>query len=110
MRIIKVLKTKSPPYYSNSARDLYWKWVQQFNNEPVVALEASVYAKPPSQPKKGRYAGKTEPLKGWLNFFEREGLIKIDYKEFDHPQWFRACPNCGQLSVLSWKQFKFTDI
>ena len=65
------------PFLKNSARDLYWQRFQEFNNKTIQELEISIAETPPSQPKSGKLAGKTEPISGWISFFKKEGLLKI---------------------------------
>ena len=108
MRIIKVVKPEYKYDQRGSAVYAYWERVKQFDNEPVVAFEASVYGKPPGpEPhylKNKNYAKSKHPEE-WLNQFKRKGLIEFEYEKSDRKQWFLPCPNCGEVSVLSWKQF-----
>ena len=78
--ILKVLKQPEKPFRKDSARDNYWQRVQKFNGKTVKALEESVAKMAPSQPKKGKLAGKTEPLSGWVSWFKQQGLISISNK------------------------------
>ena len=74
---IKVISQPKKPFLKNSARDLYWQRFQEFNNKTIQELEISIAETPPSQPKSGKLAGKTEPISGWISFFKKEGLLKI---------------------------------
>lgn len=73
--IVKIVKQPEKAYRANSARGLYWERFQQFNGKPLGDLEESCQKDPPSQPKKGSLAGKTEPFGGWLSFFKQQGLV-----------------------------------
>jgi|TARA_Y100000590_G_scaffold207754_1_gene235297 pyruvate kinase len=74
---IKILMKPKKAFLKNSARDLYWQRFQEFDGKTMLELEMSITESVPSQPKTGKLAGKTEPLSGWVNFFKKEGLIKI---------------------------------
>ncbi len=78
--ILKVVKQPKPPYRATTARGLYWARVQSFNGQPVTALAKSIASNPPSTPKRGKLAGKCEPLSGWLAFFVRSGVITLTTK------------------------------
>jgi len=75
--VIQVLRQPTKPYRQGSARALYWAAVQAHNGQPVTALAASIAANPPSQPKRGKLAGQTEPLTGWLAWFKAQGVLAI---------------------------------
>lgn len=77
---IKVVADPEKPFRSESARDLYWQRIKKFNGKPLASLEKSVAESPPSMPKKGKLAGKQEPLSGWLSYFKNQGLISIETK------------------------------
>lgn len=74
---ITVVKQPEKAYRTGSARDLYWERIQQYKGKTVKALRDSVEKEPPSTPKRGKLAGKPEPLSGWLAYFQREGLVKL---------------------------------
>ena len=76
-QIIKVLGNPTKPYKIGTARSQYWLTVKTYNGKTVAQLQQAVTANPPSQPTRGKLAGKTEPLSGWLAFFAREGLLQI---------------------------------
>jgi len=74
---IQVLAQPEKPYRAGSARDLYWIRVQAHDGKTLADLQASVDKEPPSQPKRGKLAQKTEPLSGWVSWFTQQGLMKI---------------------------------
>ena len=76
-QIIKVLGNPTKPYKIGTARSQYWLTVKTYNGKTVAQLQQAVTANPPSQPTRGKLAGKTEPLSGWLAFFTREGLLQF---------------------------------
>lgn len=76
-QIIKVLGNPTKPYKIGTARSQYWLTVKTYNGKTVAQLQQAITANPPSQPTRGKLAGKTEPLSGWLAFFAREGLVQI---------------------------------
>ena len=76
-QIITVLGNPQKPYKIGTARSQYWVTVKQYNGKSVQALQQAIAKQAPSQPKRGKLAGKTEPLSGWLAFFSREGLLQI---------------------------------
>lgn len=75
--VITVLRQPAKPYRQGSARALYWQAVQAHHGQPVAALAAAIAANPPSQPKRGKLAGQTEPLTGWLAWFKAQGVLAI---------------------------------
>tara|TARA_R110000823_G_scaffold261229_4_gene381937 strand:- start:103 stop:372 length:270 start_codon:yes stop_codon:yes gene_type:complete len=79
---IYTVKVISQPraYRVGSARALYWHTINSFNGKPLAELTAAVTANPPSLPTKGKHAGVAEPFKGWLNFFIRNGNLKLTTK------------------------------
>lgn len=77
---INVVKQPAAAYRSGSARSLYWTRIAQHDGKTVHALQASVTKNPPAQPTKGKLAGQTEPLSGWLSFFIRQGCIVLATK------------------------------
>ena len=76
-QIIKILGNPTKPYKIGTARSQYWLTVKTYNGKTVAQLQQAITANPPSQPTRGKLAGKTEPLSGWLAFFAREGLLQI---------------------------------
>jgi hypothetical protein len=76
-QIIKILGNPNKPYKIGTARSQYWLTVKTYNGKTVAQLQQAITANPPSQPTRGKLAGKTEPLSGWLAFFAREGLLQI---------------------------------
>ena len=76
-QIIKILCNPNKPYKIGTARSQYWLTVKTYNGKTVAQLQQAITANPPSQPTRGKLAGKTEPLSGWLAFFAREGLLQI---------------------------------
>ena len=79
-RVITILGQPEKPFRATSARGVYWERVQAYAGKTVADLQASVDQEPPSQPKKGKLAGTTEPLSGWLSWFTQRGLIKVSSK------------------------------
>ncbi len=75
--IIKVVAQPEKPFRGNSARACWWERVVKFNGKPLADFEASIAKEAPSQPQKGKLAGKTEKPSGWISFFEGEELIQI---------------------------------
>ena len=73
--LLKIVKEPEKGYRTNSARANYWERFKEFNGKPLGDLEESCQKNPPSQPKKGGLAGKTEPFGGWLSFFKQKGPI-----------------------------------
>jgi len=72
-----VLKDPDKPYGKDTARYLYWLTVKSHDGKTVADFADNVARKAPSQPTRGKLAGETEPISGWLAFFKREGLIQI---------------------------------
>ncbi len=76
-RCLKIeLTGKQKKYKAGSARDLWWKAIQEWNGETVEAWSRAMTESPPSKPTTGQYAESGEPPSGWLSFFRREGLIE----------------------------------
>ena len=78
--IIKVTAQPEKPYRETSARGQYWSRFGTFDGKPLADLEASINKDPPSQPKHGKLAGKTEPFSGWLSYFKAQGLVEVATK------------------------------
>jgi len=75
--IIKVIAQPEKPYRANSARALWWGRVVKFHGKSLAEFEASIAKEAPSQPQKGKLAGKTEKPSGWISFFSTEELIVV---------------------------------
>jgi hypothetical protein len=52
--------------------------MQKFNGKTLEGFLESVKTEPPSVPTKGKLEGKLEPPQGWIKFFLREGLIRVE--------------------------------
>jgi hypothetical protein len=75
---IKVLGQPEKAFRTDSARDLYWQRIQQFDGKPVEAFKESVAKDVPSTPTKGKLTGKPEPVQGWISWFVAKKLISIE--------------------------------
>jgi len=64
-------------YAQESARDLWYRRLIEFDGRPLDDFVASVEANPPSTPVTGNLAGQLEPVSGWLRFFEKEGVLEM---------------------------------
>ncbi len=62
---------------ANSARQLYHARMAEFVGKPLAEFVASVAAKPPSTPAKGKLAGKQEPVSGWVSWLTRNGYYTL---------------------------------
>ena len=74
---LKILKQPTKAYRANTARAEYWKRFNEYDGKPMSELESSITDNPPSLPKKGKLAGKTEPFGPWVSFFKQHKLIKV---------------------------------
>jgi hypothetical protein len=77
MQTIKLVKGVTPNFRPGSARALYWQAITAYNGKPVNAFAKHVAASPPSVPKRGKLAGKAEPVQGWVSYFVRNGYITL---------------------------------
>lgn len=59
------------------ARAKYLAALIKHNGKTVKVFAAHCKATPPSVPARGKYAGKQEPLSGWLAWFTRNGYLTI---------------------------------
>lgn len=64
-------------FRQGSARAAYYAVFAAHAGQPLSTLAAAIAATPPSQPKKGKLAGQTEPLAGWVRWFVRHGYITL---------------------------------
>lgn len=76
-QIIKVNKNVAANFRQGSARALYYSAICSYNGKSVNAFAKHVAANPPSQPKRGKLQGKTEPVTGWVSYFVRQGYITL---------------------------------
>lgn len=75
--VITVVPNAKAVFRVGSARELYWQAVKAHDGKSLAELATHVAANPPSQPKKGKLAGQTEPLSGWVRWFTRHGFITL---------------------------------
>ena len=66
-----------PNFRQGSARAAYYAVFAAHAGQPVSVVAAAIAASPPSQPKRGKLAGKTEPFAGWVQWFVRHGYITL---------------------------------
>jgi len=80
MQVIKVIKQPEKPFKAESARDAWWDRVQKFDGKSVEEFVADVTKNPPSLQPNGKFgkAGKVEPPMGWVGYFTRTELVKIE--------------------------------
>lgn len=64
-------------FRAGTARAAYYAAFAAHAGQPLSALAAHIAANPPSQPRKGKLAGQTEPLAGWVAWFVRHGYITL---------------------------------
>lgn len=75
---MKIKLTKvTPTYRANTARAAYYDAITKFNGKSLDSFVKAMAANPPSYPKRGKLAGKQEPVQGWVGFFQREGVIEL---------------------------------
>ena len=74
--IIRIIN-RSKSYRKDSARQRWLDRLVEFENRPIDDFIASVTASPPSTPDSGILEGQLEPPQGWINFFEREGILTL---------------------------------
>jgi hypothetical protein len=67
-----------PNFRQGSARQAYYNAMHAMAGQPVAAVAAAIAANPPSQPRKGKLAGQTEPFAGWLGWFVRNGYFTVN--------------------------------
>ena len=77
IQVVKTVASKVS-YRTNSARAKWFEAIQAYNGKPVSEFVAGMQENAPSQPTKGKLKGQTEPPMGWVNFFQRQGIIKIN--------------------------------
>lgn len=77
MQTINVNTNVKTNFRPNSARALYYTRICKYNGKSVGAYAKSCAANPPSVPKKGKLAGKQEPISGWVSWFVRNGFITL---------------------------------
>lgn len=77
---IKINKTVKVNFRKDSARDLYYQRLVKFNGKSLADFIKDVEKTPPSCPKRGKLAGKPEPVAGWVSFFQRGGWIELSDK------------------------------
>lgn len=67
----------APNFRAGSARAAYYMAIVAHAGQPVSVVAAAIAASPPSQPKRGKLAGQTEPFAGWLGWFVRHGYLTL---------------------------------
>lgn len=74
--IIKVVAQPEKPYRPNTARDLYWQVINQYQGKPLNELVATL-ENPKTCPKVSPKRGTPEPGNGWVQYFVRQGLVQV---------------------------------
>lgn len=74
---IKINKDAKINFRKGSAREAYYERLAKFNGKTVEAFAKDVAANPPSMPKRGKLAGKPEPVTGWISWFVRHGYAEL---------------------------------
>jgi hypothetical protein len=63
-------------------RDAWYQRILAFNGKPVAELVADLEKNRPSvYGAKSMHSGKPEPVRGWVRFFEREGVLTYSDQE-----------------------------
>lgn len=75
--IVQLVPGAKVAFRAGTARAAYYATFAAHNGQPLATLAAAIAANPPSQPKKGKLAGQTEPLAGWVAWFVRHGYIAL---------------------------------
>jgi hypothetical protein len=76
--VIRMVKGAVPKFRKDSARDLYYRTYEAHAGKTLAEAEKAIAAKVPSMPKKGKLAGKPEPVSGWTRWFVRNGYITLE--------------------------------
>lgn len=79
-QILRLVDGAVPKFRKGSARELYYLAMAKHAGKPVSEIQALLEKAPPSQPKKGKLAGQTEPFAGWLGWFVRGGYFSVTAK------------------------------
>ncbi len=75
--VVQVVPGAKVAFRANTARAAYYAVFAAHNGQPLATLAAAIAANPPSMPRKGKLAGKPEPLAGWVAWFVRHGYITL---------------------------------
>lgn len=75
--VIKLVPGANVKFRANSARGQWYDFLVGQVGKTEAEFIANAEANPPSTPKKGKLAGQTEPPKGWLSFFLRNGYAEF---------------------------------
>lgn len=78
--ILQLVDGAVPKFRKGSAREAYYLAMAKHVGKPITEVEAAIAKSPPSQPKKGKLAGQTEPFAGWLGWFVRGGYFTVATK------------------------------
>ena len=78
MSKIKINATAKVNFRKDSARALYYERLKKFNGKTLESFVKDVEKSPPSTPKKGKLAGKPEPVAGWIKWFVRNGYATVE--------------------------------
>jgi len=60
-----------------TARAAWLAVLQAHNGKTVAQFYATVQAKPPSTPTRGKLAGQLEPIPGWFRHFTKAGVLTL---------------------------------
>jgi ferric-dicitrate binding protein FerR (iron transport regulator) len=75
---VGVVKVKAGMKY-RGARQAWYERIVSFDGKPLADLVANVEKNRPSvYGNKSRNMGQPEPVSGWLQFFKRTGVMKIE--------------------------------
>lgn len=74
---ITLVKGAVPKFRKDSARDLYYQVYAAHAGKTLAEAEEAIAKAVPSMPKKGKLAGKPEPVSGWTRWFVRNGYIAL---------------------------------
>ena len=93
MRVINVIDAPEGPFKTGSAREAWWERIQRFNGMGLDAFAQDVTKDPPSLQPNGKFgkAGGMEPPMGWVSFFVRTELVKIE-EAADKPNARKRAP------------------
>ena len=70
---IQLIAKNAPTYKKDTARDKWFKAVRKHEGKSVDVFIKSATKNPPALKKDG----KAEAPHGWLNYFVREGVVKL---------------------------------
>ena len=84
------LTGKQRSFRLGSARDRWWKELQNWDGKSVQDWKDAMAALPPSKPTKGKYKDSGEPPSGWLSWFKSEGLATYFEDDSTSDAWSDA--------------------